>query len=202
MVGPPPVDGLPLGETLQKGRPAVLAQGPPGHGDRVVDLPRVPVEPEHGSAVLQRGDGLRPGRQATAAGDDQIPLPGQRLCRLPLQLPKIRLALAGKDLGNGAALGGLDVLVGVHKPALQPFGQPTAHRGLSAAHHADENDVLHGSYPLKLPSTRNSTASWLSSWSTPSMPGADRSPVKSRKKRYSNPRPGMGRDSIFIRLSP
>ena len=49
---------------------------------------------------------------------------------------------------------------------------------------------------------RNSAASCPSSWSTPSISGAATSPVKSRKNRYSHPRPGMGRDSIFSRLSP
>ena len=35
-----------------------------------------------------------------------------------------------------------------------------------------------------------------------SIPGADKSPVNSRKKRYSQLRPGIGRDSSFSRFSP
>ena len=137
-----------------------------------------------------------------ASGDHQIFLPGQLLGHPQLPIPEKGLPFRGEDLWDGPAQGRLNALVGVRKAHTQPLGQHAAHGGFSAAHHTDQNHVFHGRYPLKLPSTRNWEDSCPSSWSTPSMPGAARSPENSRKNRYSQPRPGMGRDSSFSRLSP
>ena len=70
---------------------------------------------------------------------------GQRLAHgLRLQRAEVRLAVVDEDVGDGAALGGLDVGVGVAGADVPGGGEQLGDRGLAGAHRADEHDPAAG----------------------------------------------------------
>ena len=131
------VNGQALPPALQELLPAHLPQGALFHVHVVVDIPAVPVQEHHGAARPQGFHALLPQGESSAAGDDQALLTSQFLGYPLLPVPKPRLALLGKDCGDGAACGLFDALVGVHKLHAQFLGQELSHGRLAAAHHTN-----------------------------------------------------------------
>ncbi len=86
--------------------------------------------------VRGRQEGAAPGgqharRPAQQAGDD-----------LAFAGAKERLAVALEDLGDAAAGGADDLVIGIAEVDPKQAGQGRADRGLARAHHADHHDGL------------------------------------------------------------
>ena len=101
--------------------------------------------------------------EPAAAGNDKILPQRESLGHPGLQGTEIGLSHGLKDLRDGHALLPLNKSVGIHHSPLQPGGEESPHRSFSAAHHTDQHNIFHPSYPLKFPKTRISAESWLNS---------------------------------------
>ena len=75
-----------------------------------------------------------------AAEGEHAGVRGQRLADgLRLQGAEVRLAVVDEDVGDAAALGGLEVGVGVAGVDAPGGGEQLGDRGLAGAHRADEH---------------------------------------------------------------
>jgi hypothetical protein len=79
-------------------------------------------------------------RIAPPQRQDAVVLRERRAHRALLDGAEGGLALVDEDVGDGPALGGDDVVVGVPVADPQPLGQQLPHRGLAHAHGADQHD--------------------------------------------------------------
>ena len=120
-------------------------------GDRPAvggQLVKVPAQPDHHGVLLHGIPVLRPGHDASSGGDDLAGLLGDLSQSPVLPNPEPLLPFGGKDVWDGAARLFYDLLVHIGQRAAQLLGQRLANGGLSAAGHADEEDVFR--LPLQL----------------------------------------------------
>jgi hypothetical protein len=90
-------------------------------------------EPAHRGARARIGEGAAAGRQHQRR-------PGQQAGDHPaLAVAEMRLAVAGEDLRDRQAGGGLDLGIRIGERQAEPRGEPAADGRLPGAGHADEN---------------------------------------------------------------
>jgi len=105
-----------------------------------VELGQLAPQPDHRAERAQRLHAAVAAGKATTRRDDVTGLEPQQLERLALELTEALLAFTAKDLGDRAALGGDDHVIGLDEATTQtPREQPPAH-GLAGSHESDQHD--------------------------------------------------------------
>src|SRR5207244_2393462 len=108
----------------------------------LVQLAHVAVEPYDRPELAQPLHPAFTARQTTAGRDDFARLQLEALERIGLELTESRLARVAKDLGDRAALGGDDHVVGLDEAATETASeQPPADR-FSGTHEPTDNDII------------------------------------------------------------
>ena len=82
---------------------------------------------------------LRLDEGAAAGGDDALALADQPRQHPPFAVAEIGFAMRGENFGDGHAMGGFDLVVGIDEGEAEPLREPPADRRLARAHHADED---------------------------------------------------------------
>ena len=139
------IEGLGSNQIDYAAEIGIERQGPPLAGETVEIAP----DPDNDAVLVQQGIVLFAGYAAAAGGDHRPGLLAQVGKNPCLAFAKARFALVGKDYGNGHAGGFFQLLVRFEKGTAQLFREKPADRGLAAAGHTDQDNILH--LPRKLP---------------------------------------------------
>jgi hypothetical protein len=107
--------------------------------DRLLDVHRQVQHPLSG----QQGAGVLVEDRAAAEREDAVVLGERPPHGGLLDRPEGRLALVDEDLGDGPALLGDDVVVGVPVAHAEPLGEQLSDGGLAHPHRADQHDQRH-----------------------------------------------------------
>ena len=101
------------------------------------------LAPEDHAVLVQEGVVFLPRDAAAARGDHAAGALAQLRQHLGLHCAERRLARAGEEFRDLTAETLDDLRVRVEKRPVQALGKQLSHRGLAAAGHSDQNDVLH-----------------------------------------------------------
>src|ERR1019366_3497416 len=109
--------------------------------DALPDFFRRRPEADDQRVSLERRKVFQVGRQAAAGGNHGFVSRRKFADNLPFQRAKNRLAVLGKNIGDGASSAALDEVIRVEKIKMQQLGDQVANRGLARAHETDEREV-------------------------------------------------------------